>query len=96
MNKQNEATALSAEVAGLSPFSLGETEVLLVPNQVGGAEPSVLFVAQHQLFRIAKRLTPAQIRRLAAYLLVAAEEADAFSLLWHMPGTEPRIADDTP
>lgn len=95
MDKHSETTALAREVAGLLPFTVGESELLLVPSQVGGAEPAVLFVAHHQLFRIAQRMTPAQIRRLAAYLLVAAEEADAFSFLWRTRA-ERRSAGDTP
>ncbi len=61
------------------PFTIGGTEIVLVPNKRSGAEPTVLLIARHRAAKISRRLTLAETRRLAAYLSAAASEAEALA-----------------
>lgn len=61
----------------LMPFRVGRAEILLVPNKRGNAEPTVLLITGFQDPKIARQLTLTETRRLAAYLNVAADEAEA-------------------
>lgn len=63
----------------LLPFLVGPAEVLLVPNKVDGIEPTVLLVIRHQASTVSHQLSLIETRRLATYLSVAANEAEALS-----------------
>lgn len=71
----------------LSPFTVGETQILLVPNELNGSEPSVLVVARYRGRTISSQLPPADMRQFAEYLQAAADEAEAL--------TSPRTARDS-
>lgn len=61
----------------LTPFAMGGLEVLFVPNQLNGAQPTVLVVAQQGNERLYTQLTSTEARQLATNLRVAANEADS-------------------
>ncbi len=84
-------TPQSQRLGALTPFNIGGTEILLVPSEIDGTEPTVLVVARHGTFRIADHVTPAQMRRLAACLLVAVDEAETLAALPNpIPKSDPR------
>ena len=69
------------KLRALTPFTIGEAEILLVPNKLNGAEPTVLLIARHQASTISNQLTLAEMRQLAGYLNVVADEAEALASL---------------
>ena len=63
----------------ISPFRVGETEILLIPNQLNGSAPSVLMIARYRGRTISSHLSPTDMRRFGAYLQAAADEADSLT-----------------
>lgn len=63
----------------ISPFMVGETEILLIPNQLNGSPPSVMMIARHRGRAISSHLSPADMRRLGKHLQAAADEAEALA-----------------
>lgn len=64
------------ELRALVPFTVGGAELMLVPNQPDGAEPSVLLIARHREGVISEQLALARVYRLAAHLMLAAADAE--------------------
>lgn len=65
----------------ISPFTVGETEILLIPNQLNESAPSVLVIARYRGRTISGHLSPGDMRRFGAYLHAAADEAEALTEL---------------
>lgn len=64
----------------MSPFTVGETEILLIPNQINGSAPSVLVMARYRGRTISSHLSPGDMRRFGAYLQTVADEAEALTV----------------
>jgi len=60
----------------LSPFTVGDTEFLLVPNQREGSEVNVMLITQRGGEAISSQLPLSRARELARLLQAAADEAE--------------------
>jgi len=63
--------------ASVAPFTVGDLELLFVPNSVEGARPTLLVIAQQGHERLYTKLTSTEARQLATNLRIAANEADS-------------------
>lgn len=63
----------------MSPFTVGETEILLIPNQLNRCPPSVLVMARYRGRTMSIHLSPGDVRRFGAYLQAVADEAEALT-----------------